>query len=62
MPNLKDLINSPNKKILHVLLIAPKSSNFTKKVDCPMLMHCSCITKSLLNYAAITCEKKNQRP
>ena len=60
MPNPKDLIHSPNKKILQVPQIAPKRSNFTKKEDCPV--NGSCITKSLLNYIAITCEEKNQGP
>ena len=58
MPNLKSLINSHNQNILRDQpQSSPKTCNCLKKEDCPM--NGFCLTKSLLYYATITCDKEN---
>ena len=58
MPNLKSLINSHNQNILRDQpQSTPKTCNCLKKEHCPM--NGFCLTKSLLYYATITCDKEN---
>ena len=58
MPNLKNLINSHNQNMLRDQpQSTPKTCNCLKKEDCPM--NGFCLTKSLLYYATITCDKEN---
>ena len=58
MPNLKNLINSHNQNILRDQpQSTPKTCNCLKKQDYPMNVFC--LTKGLLYYATITCDKEN---
>ena len=58
IPNLKSLINSHNQNILRDQpQSTPKTCNCLKKEDCPM--NGFSLTKSLLYYATITCDKEN---
>ena len=58
IPNLKTLINSHNQNILgDQPQSTPKTWNCLRKEDCPM--NGLCLTKTLLYYATITCDKEN---
>ena len=58
MPNLKSQINSHNQNIFRAQpQSTPKTYNCLKKEGCPM--NGFCLTKSLLYYATITCDKEN---